>query len=506
MASPPDDAEHFIEYSDVQIAVEPASPDYGIDPEAEPRLRRKLDWRIIPIVTICYLFLFLDTPSRTLNNRSAGLVKDLGLGTYDFNIGTTLFYIAYIACEVPFALLIKRVGFQLVPLSIIAFGVVSTASAFIHNKTGFYVTRIFLGISESSLAIACLPSCKLNYRGDSYLLTRYYRRHEVTRRIGIFMPLSAGYAGGFGGLVSAGLLSVRNIGSRQSWQNVFLVEGILTIACGIVMLVIFPADPERTRMLTAEERRLAIARLHADQPLITVTKERTDWPLVKRGILSPVTLVCGRLFIVGALSAQGLGIFLPSILEVNYPDASTVRIQLLVIPIYIAAMAVATACAVGCTKYRVHWPFLLFSGALTLTGYSIWVAAPESAHRARYAACFLNLAGGFASGPIAVGWAASNASPDTLRAMAGAVVTGLGNLGGVAGVWAYVATDAATGYHRGNSFNVAMSASLCACSVGLALYQRFENAKRKRGERDYRLGRGGVDKLGNLHPYFRYIY
>lgn len=33
------------------------------------------------------------------------------------------------------------------------------------------------------------------------------------------------------------------------------------------------------------------------------------------------------------------------------------------------------------------------------------------------------------SGPIAVGWAAANASPDTIRAMVGAVVTGIGNIG-----------------------------------------------------------------------------
>ena len=35
------------------------------------------------------------------------------------------------------------------------------------------------------------------------------------------------------------------------------------------MLFIFPADPERTRMLKEEERKLAIARLYADQPSVS---------------------------------------------------------------------------------------------------------------------------------------------------------------------------------------------------------------------------------------------
>lgn len=40
-----------------------------------------------------------------------------------------------------------------------------------------------------------------------------------------------------------------------------------------------------------------------------------------------------------------------------------------------------------------------------------------------------------------------------------------------------------------------------------ALYIRWENAKRERGERDYRLqdkSPAEVDELGYLHPNFRY--
>ena len=40
------------------------------------------------------------------------------------------------------------------------------------------------------------------------------------------------------------------------------------------MLLIFPADPERTRMLTPEERKLAIARLYADQPSVRILSIR----------------------------------------------------------------------------------------------------------------------------------------------------------------------------------------------------------------------------------------
>ena len=87
-------------------------------------------------------------------------------------------------CEVPFALLIKRIGFHLVPISyvvphlcapnlnslhsclrsIVAFGAVTIASAFIHNKAGFYATRVFLGISEA----VCYPGIRYVVDGWTY--------------------------------------------------------------------------------------------------------------------------------------------------------------------------------------------------------------------------------------------------------------------------------------------------------------------------------------------------
>ena len=57
---------------------------------------------------------------------------------------------------------------------------------------------------------------------------------------------------------------------------------------------------------------------------------------------------------------------------------------------------------------------------------------------------------------------------------------------------AYVETDKASGYHKGNSFNLAMASSVIIVAIGLWLWQRRENKKRSRGERDYRLEKGDV--------------
>jgi hypothetical protein len=59
---------------------------------AEKKLRRKIDWYIMPTVTILYLMCFVDR-ANIGNARLAGLEADLGLVGYDYNLLLTVFYI-----------------------------------------------------------------------------------------------------------------------------------------------------------------------------------------------------------------------------------------------------------------------------------------------------------------------------------------------------------------------------------------------------------------------------
>lgn len=73
-------------------------------------------------------------------------------------------------------------------------------------------------------------------------------------------------------------------------------------------------------------------------------------------------------------------------------------------------------------------------------------------------------------------------------------------------VWTYLPQDAPN-YHNGNSLNLATSIFVCLLALIGILYIRWENAKRARGERDYRLEgktQEQLENLGYLHPRFRY--
>jgi hypothetical protein len=107
-------------------------------------------------------------------------------------------------------------------------------------------------------------------------------------------------------------------------------------------------------------------------------------------------------------------------------------------------------------------------------------------------------------GPCTLGWAMSNASPDTMRSLTGAIVTGIGSFGSIAATWSYIPSDAVNGYVIGNALNIAMgSCVLVVCSL-LVFYQKKENKLREEGGRDYRLDEPNPELLGRHHPSYRY--
>lgn len=194
-----------------------AAHSYVIDASSERQLVRKQDLRVLPMIFLMYFFTFLDRTNLG-NAKVAGIEADLGLGTYGFNIGACLYYGIYFFADIPASLCVKKFGFLVLPLSCIAFGIVTLCTAFIHNRGSFFAIRLLLGLAES-----------FQFPGLSYVVSRYYRRSEVTTRVAFFMLGAAGLSSAFGGLLASGLLSLKRIGSIHSWRNIFLVEGFVEL-------------------------------------------------------------------------------------------------------------------------------------------------------------------------------------------------------------------------------------------------------------------------------------
>lgn len=463
----------------------------AIDPVAERRLLQKLDWRLIPLFTLIYCTNFVDRTAIG-NAKIAGIEKDLQMTGFDYNVALTVFYIFYIVAEVPSNLALKHFGSVWLAAMVVMFGAVAIGTAFVTSYGGLVVSRVFLGIAEGG-----------TLSGLVYVLSGYYRRSELVLRVGVFFGVAPTLAGAFGGLLASGLLSVGNINSVTSWRKIFLIEGIITCGIGLACFFILPNDPQRTRMFNEEERALALARIDADQAVETQgVKEKTSLKLVLRSF-SFTTTACAILYLLINISFQGLSLFMPTVVATlgNY---TVVESQLRTVPPYLVGAVWAIFCSYCSFRVKRRAPFILLSTLLMVTGYAIAVGTKNS--KARYAACFLSITGGSNAGPMVLAWGTGNAAPDTVKAVATALIPGIGTIGAVIAVWTYLPTDAPN-YHNGNTLNLSTSSFTCVLVLLVVLYIRLENAKRNRGERNYRLegkSRKEIEELGYLHPGFRY--
>ncbi|KAJ7504247.1 MFS general substrate transporter [Mycena galericulata] len=463
----------------------------GIDPKAERKLVRKLDWTLLPLFTLIYCTNFVDRTAIG-NAKIAGIEKDLGMAGFDYNIALTLFYVFYILADIPSNLALKHFGSMWLAAMVTCFGIISISTAFVKSYSGLIANRVFLGMAEGG-----------TLSGLTYILSRYYRRTELVVRIGIFFGVSAPLAGAFGGLLASGLLHVGDIGTVKSWRKIFLIEGIITTGVGLLCFIIIPTDPQRTRMLTPDERALALTRIDADQVVRTHgRKERTSLRLIWRSfnINTTVCLVC---YIMANISFQGLSLFMPTVIA-TLGHFSVVESQLRTVPPYLVGAVWAVISTYTSSRINNRSGPIFISGLLMVLGYAIAVGTRNP--HARYAACFMSIMGGSPIAPLQLAWGTDNAAPDTIRAVTSAIIPGFGALGSVIAVWTYLPADAPN-YHKGNSLNLGTTSAICVLTIIGAIYIQWENAKRRRGGRDYRLeGKTAkeLEELGNRHPDFRY--
>jgi MFS family permease len=132
---------------------------------------------------------------------------ELHMTTNDFNNGQTIYLFSFLAAELPGGLLSKKIGPDtMTPISICLWGTICACQCLIKNRTGYYVTRAFLGFSQGGF----IPEMVL-------YLSYWYKGNELPMRLSVFwtaIPLTQI----IGSLLAAGYLMMRGILGWSGWQ------------------------------------------------------------------------------------------------------------------------------------------------------------------------------------------------------------------------------------------------------------------------------------------------
>ncbi|KAI1953800.1 hypothetical protein LOZ57_000141 [Ophidiomyces ophidiicola] len=251
------------------------SPPAGDDPPssssaaaAEAALVRKCDVRVVPILFVLFMLSFIDRINIG-NARLQGLERDLGMQHRDYNVALFVFFIPYILLEVPSNLVLKRVAPSTWLSGIIAaWGVVTICQGVTSSFAGLVVCRFFLGVFEAGFVPGCV-----------YLISMYYQRYELQKRLNFFFCASI-IAGAVSGLLAYAIAGLDGRAGYSGWRWIFIVEGAVTVAAAAASRFLIVDWPETAGFLSDDERQLLAARLRADA--FGARMDRLDGAAVRR--------------------------------------------------------------------------------------------------------------------------------------------------------------------------------------------------------------------------------
>ena len=115
------------------------------------RLLRKLDLHLIPTMTLLYLLSFLDRVNIG-HAKLNGLMVSLHLSSFQYNTCLSVFFITYVAFEIPSNLILKKFRpSRWIPLIMVSWGIVMTCMGLVRSYEGLLICRLLLGATESGL-------------------------------------------------------------------------------------------------------------------------------------------------------------------------------------------------------------------------------------------------------------------------------------------------------------------------------------------------------------------
>ncbi|KAL7267001.1 hypothetical protein RUND412_010427 [Rhizina undulata] len=426
----------------------------------EKKLLRKLDWNLVPFLSLLYLLSFLDR-SNIGNARLDGLEDDLKMKGLDYNIALAVFFPWYVLAEVPSNIMMKRIRPSLwLTIIMLAWGIIMTLMGTVTSYKGLLVVRMALGLAEGGL-----------FPGVTFYITMWYRRHECGRRMAIFFS-AATLAGAFGGLLARGIGQMNEIGGKSGWAWIFILEGLATVAVAFSAYWIINDYPETAKFLKPAEKAEVLRRLTLDRSSLADEYDIKyffdaikDWKiyvmmLITIGIFTPL---------------YSISLFLPTIVkDMGYSNNES---QLMTVPPYVLACICTITGGYLADRTKQRGIFMIGYCAIAIVGFVMLISTHRPA--IQYLGTFLVAAGIYPNVPMIVAWNGNNIGGSTKRGVGIAMQVAFGNLGGLIAAFSYRSQDAPR-FFSGHGFLIGLTTMSCILSAFMTIYLRRENERRDR--------------------------
>src|SRR3954470_3408207 len=274
--------------------------------DIEARTIRKVMWRLMPFLVVCYFVAYLDR----VNVGFAKLQMNAALGMSEaaYGLGAGLFFVAYFLLEVPSNLALERFGARLwIARIMFSWGLISALFAFIKpiaSATGlstewvFFILRFLLGIAEAGF-----------FPGIIFFLTLWFPSVYRARVVSLFM-LAIPFSSILGAPVSGALLNLTGAG-LDGWEWLFILEALPSVLMGIGVIFYLTDRPALATWLDDDEKTWLEKRLNAEND----KKKSAEHLSIGKALSDPRVLACAFVYFCLNAASYGVAFFLPTIVK-----------------------------------------------------------------------------------------------------------------------------------------------------------------------------------------------
>jgi MFS family permease len=246
--------------------------------ELEPT-RQHVGVRLLPFLFILYIVNYLDRTS--VAYAALGMSRDLRFNDHILGMGMGIFFISYVALQIPGALIVERWSARkMISATMILWGALTALTALVHTPGQLYLARFVLGAAEAGF-----------FPGVIVYLSHWFVRRDRAKATSNFMgaiPLSFVI-----GSPIAGWILGRQWFAVEGWRWLFIIEGIPAVLLGAAAFFLLTDRPNEATWLAAEQRQWIEQKLLEERQV--QLKEVSVWRALRSRttlLLSLMTFLC----------------------------------------------------------------------------------------------------------------------------------------------------------------------------------------------------------------------
>ncbi|OJJ46985.1 hypothetical protein ASPZODRAFT_141755 [Penicilliopsis zonata CBS 506.65] len=434
--------------------------------EEENRVRRKIDFILLPILGLAFFALQMDRGNIS-NALTSTITEDLGVTTDQINNGNSLLSMGIVLLEIPSNLLLQKIGARnWLTFQIIAWGLVATLQNFITNYASYIVTRLLLGFLEAGF----IPE------GALYTMSTWYKKSETSLRVSIFF-LGNLLASATVSLIGAGILSMSGRYGVSGWRWLFIIEGIITVGVGLIFMLFLPQSVSNSSPLisggkwsyfSSREHYILVRRTLLDDPAKSKGQVRISRRDITSTLSNPRILLHVFITLACTISVSAVQTYAPSIVK-SIGFGAVQANALVSVGSYIAAIVVLVLGWI-CDKTGRRGPSATFAALWCVIAYVCLLESVHFSKWKRYAAIVAATATNSTVHIINVGWLSVNCQSPQERSISMCMVIMAANAGGIAGGQVFRTSDAPLYIHAFTAMLALASAGLVAVLGQMAWY------------------------------------